>query len=140
MAHKNSRDISRDIWNFSRYLKFTYLFHDFTRPPPQRSSAERWLGNTSLPVDGYFLLVNGNIFRLYVVNRGCVKSTVGPGPILPSSSNFCNFFFLNEVHTPTNVLFIKLDKVSKFTLKITSTCSYVFRSTTIIREYSPEPS
>ena len=138
MAHKNSRDISRDIWNFSRHLKFTYLIHDFTRAPPKRSSAERWLGNTSLRVDAYFLLVNCYIFRLYVVNKGCVKSTVGPGPILPSCSNFCNFFF-NKGHTPTNAIFIKLDKVLKFTLKITSTCSYMFRSTTIIREPSPEP-
>ena len=31
-----------------------------------------------------------------------------------------------KVHTPTNALFIKLDKVLKFTLKITLTCSYIF--------------
>jgi len=51
-----------------------------------------------------------------------------------------NFYFLYRctvhfdiytVHTPTNTLFIKLDKVSKFTLKITLTCSCVFRSTTM---------
>ena len=45
-------------------------------------------------------------------------------------------FDIYEVHTPTNALFIKLDKVLKFTLKITLTCSYMFRSTTIIREPS----
>jgi len=45
-----------------------------------------------------------------------------------------------KVHTPTNAIFIKLDKVLKFTLKITLTCSYMFRSTTIIREPSLEPS
>ena len=55
MAHKNSRDISRDIWNFSRYLRFMYLFHDFSRAP-QRSSAEFWLENTSLRVDAYFFI------------------------------------------------------------------------------------
>ena len=38
-----------------------------------------------------------------------------------------------KYHTPTNALFIKLDKVLKFTLKITLTCSYMFRSTTIVR-------
>ena len=43
-----------------------------------------------------------------------------------------------KVHKPTNALFIKLDKVLKFTLKITLTCSYMFRSTTIIREPSLE--
>jgi hypothetical protein len=47
-------------------------------------------------------------------------------------------FSIYEVHTPTNALFIKIDKVLKFTLKITSTCSYMFRSTTIIREPSLE--
>jgi len=46
----------------------------------------------------------------------------------------------NKVHTPTNTLFIKLDKVLKFTLKITLTCSYMFWSTTIIKEPSLEPS
>jgi len=45
----------------------------------------------------------------------------------------------NKVHTPTNVHFIKLDRVLKFTLKITLTCSYMFQSTTIIREPSLEP-
>jgi len=43
---------------------------------------------------------------------------------------------------PTDALFIKLDKVLKFTLKITLICSYMFRSlnTTIIREPSLDPS
>jgi len=45
-----------------------------------------------------------------------------------------------KVHIPTNALFIKLDKVLKFTLKITLTCSYMFRSPIIIREPSLEPS
>jgi len=45
-----------------------------------------------------------------------------------------------KFHTPTNALFIKLVKVLKFTLKITLTCSYMFRSTAIIREPSLEPS
>jgi len=45
-------------------------------------------------------------------------------------------FGIYKVHTPTNALFIKLDRVLKFTLKITLTCSYMFRSTTIIREPS----
>jgi len=31
-----------------------------------------------------------------------------------------------KVHTPTNALFITLDKVSKFTLKLTLTCSYIY--------------
>jgi len=34
-----------------------------------------------------------------------------------------NIHCLCKVHTPTNALFIKLDKVLKFTLKITLTCS-----------------
>jgi len=37
-----------------------------------------------------------------------------------------------KVNSPTNVLFIKLDKILKFTLKITLNCSYVFRSAVII--------
>ena len=41
-------------------------------------------------------------------------------------------FDIYKVHTPTNALFIKLDKVLKFTLKITFTCSCMFRSTAII--------
>jgi len=45
-----------------------------------------------------------------------------------------------KVHTPTNALFIKLEKVLKFTLNITSTRSYMFRSTTVIREPSLGPS
>ena len=46
-----------------------------------------------------------------------------------------------KVHTPTNELLIKLDKILKFTLKITLICSYMFRflSMAIIREPSPEP-
>jgi hypothetical protein len=58
-----------------------------------------------------------------------------------------NFFYLctvhfdiYKVHTPTYAFFIKLDKVLKFTLKITLTCSYMFRSATIIRKSSLEPS
>ena len=49
-------------------------------------------------------------------------------------------FDIHKVHTPTNALCIKLDKVLKFTLNITLTCSYMFRSTTIIREPSLEHS
>ena len=49
-------------------------------------------------------------------------------------------FDIYKVHTPTNALFIKIDRVLKRTLKITSTCSYMFRSTIIIREPSLEPS
>jgi len=49
-------------------------------------------------------------------------------------------FVIHKVHTPTNELFINLYKVLKFTLKITLTCSYMFRPTTIIREPSLEPS
>jgi len=45
-----------------------------------------------------------------------------------------------KVLTPTNTLFIKLDKALKFTLKIILICSCMFRSTTIIREPSLEPS
>ena len=47
-----------------------------------------------------------------------------------------------KVHRPTNALFIKFDKVLRFTLKITLICSYMFRSlnATIIREPSLEPS
>ena len=49
----------------------------------------------------------------------------------------CTVHFDNyTVHTPTNSHFIKLDKVLKFVLKITLTCSYMFRSTTVIRETS----
>ena len=50
-------------------------------------------------------------------------------------------FDICKVRTQTNPLFIKLDKVLKFTLKITLTCSYMFLSlsTTIIREPSLEP-
>jgi len=47
---------------------------------------------------------------------------------------------IHKVYTPTNALFIKLDKVLKFTSKITLTRSYMFRSTTIIREPSLKPS
>ena len=49
-----------------------------------------------------------------------------------------NLFIMYQVHTPTNALFIKLDNILKSTLKITLACSYMFRSTTIIREPSLE--
>ena len=55
-------------------------------------------------------------------------------------AEFCNLLSVYKVHTPTNVLFIKLDTVLKFTLKIILTGSYMFRSTTIIRELSLGPS
>jgi len=58
-----------------------------------------------------------------------------------------NFFYRCAVHfdvykvqPPTNALFIKLDRVLKFTLNITFTCCYMFRSTTVNREPSLEPS
>jgi len=57
---------------------------------------------------------------------------------MPNKQNYKHIH--NKVRTPTNALFIELDKVLKFTLKITLTCSYMFRSTTIIREPSLEPS
>jgi len=38
-----------------------------------------------------------------------------------------------KVRTPTNALFITLDNVLIFTLKLTLTYSYMFRSTAIIR-------
>jgi len=53
---------------------------------------------------------------------------------------FTLHFDVCKVHTPTNALFIKLDKVLKFTLRITLTSSYMFRSTTTMREPSSEPS
>ena len=49
-------------------------------------------------------------------------------------------FDIYKIQTPTNAIFIKLDKVLKFTLKLTLTFSYMFRSTTIIREPSLQPS
>ena len=49
-------------------------------------------------------------------------------------------FDIYKVHTPTNGLFIKLDKVLKFTLKITLACSYMLLSMTIIRVPLLEPS
>jgi len=49
-------------------------------------------------------------------------------------------FDIYKLHTPTNALFIKLEQVLKFRLKSTLTCSYMFWSTTIIREPSLEPS
>ena len=51
---------------------------------------------------------------------------------------FILHFDIYRVHTPTDALFTKHDKVLKFTLKITFTCSYMFRSTTVIREPSLE--
>ena len=55
-------------------------------------------------------------------------------------AKYCDNFFIHKFRTPTNALFIKLDKVLKFTLKITLTCYYMFRSTAIIRDPSLEPS
>jgi len=52
----------------------------------------------------------------------------------------CTIYLLYIVRTPTSALFIKPDKVSKYTLKLTLTCCYMFRSTTIIREPLLEPS
>jgi len=49
-------------------------------------------------------------------------------------------FDIYNVHSPTNALFIKLDKVLKLTLRIILAFSYMFRSTTIIRKPSLEPS
>jgi len=72
--------------------------------------------------------------------------------LVPNTSlkktHFVNFFLIavpcilisiKFIHQQI-ALFINLDKVLKFTLKITLTCSYMFRSTTIIREHSLEPS
>ena len=37
----------------------------------------------------------------------------------------CTLIFMYKFHSPTNALFIKLDKVSNCTLKITLACSYM---------------
>jgi len=63
--------------------------------------------------------------------------------VLSICFNRCTVHFdIYKVHTPTNALFIKLDKVLNFTLKIISICSSAFRSlnTTIISQPSLEPS
>ena len=52
--------------------------------------------------------------------------------------SFYDFVYVKFIHQQMHS--IKLDKGLKFTLKITLTCSYMFRSTTIIREPSLEPS
>ena len=46
MKDKNSRDISRDVWNFSRYLKKKFWFIPRFLAEPQLCSAEPWLGYT----------------------------------------------------------------------------------------------
>jgi hypothetical protein len=67
-----------------------------------------------------------------------------PGEVKGTSALFvyrCTVHFgIYKVHTQTNELFIKLDNVLKFTLKITLTCPYMFRPMTIIREFSLDPS
>jgi len=67
------------------------------------------------------------------VRHFVIQLAIKSGLIIPA---------LYKVHKPTNALFIKLDEVLKFRLKITSTCSYMFLSlsTTIIREPSLESS
>jgi len=59
---------------------------------------------------------------------------------LPPDFRYTKQKKIYKVRTPTNALFIQLDNVLKFTLKITSTCSYMFRSMIIIRDPSLEPS
>jgi len=70
----------------------------------------------------------------------CVIAGSAGQKIVDSIFYRCTVHFdIYKVHIQINALFIKLDKISKFTLKTTLTCSYVFRSTTIIREPSLEP-
>jgi hypothetical protein len=50
LLDKNSRNISRDVWNFSRYFKNCTIFFSrvFEDPPPQIYSAGPWPWNTGL--------------------------------------------------------------------------------------------
>ena len=50
-------------------------------------------------------------------------------------SLYREFWYLYSSYTK-NALLIKIDKILKFTLKVNLTCSYMIRSTTIIREPS----
>ena len=63
--------------------------------------------------------------------------------VLPSEEDaekeYKNGRNLYKVHTSTNALCIKLNKLLKFTLKIILAWSYMFRSTTIMREPTLEP-
>ena len=72
---------------------------------------------------------------IHILYTGCAKikknNSGAKGLTIPT---------VYKVHTPTNAANIKIGTVLKFTLKITSTCSYMFRSlsTTVIREPSLE--
>jgi len=77
---------------------------------------------------------------IQIVIRQEVSHTVLKILNMQDAANCELVFEIYKVHTPTNALFIKLDKVLKFTLRVTLTCSYMFRSTTIIREPSLGPS
>ena len=46
-ADKNSRYISRNIWNFSKFPNFYLSFYWFLRTP-KRCFADPWLGNSAL--------------------------------------------------------------------------------------------
>jgi len=70
-------------------------------------------------------------------NEVCIAVLLSEQQAEQEHKNGKKFF---KVLTPTNALYIKLGKVLNFTLKIILTCSYMFRSTTIIREHSLEPS
>jgi len=79
----------------------------------------------------------------FILQLSCESFAIGLSLVKGNSTFFyrCTVHFdIYKVHSPTNALFIKLDKVLNFTLKITLTCCYMFRSTTIIREPSLEPS
>jgi len=75
----------------------------------------------------------------------CIPFQMKPTSCTLLLSIFTNFypctvhFDTHKVHTPTNALFIKLDKVLKLTLNITLACFYMFRSATVIRDPSLEP-
>jgi hypothetical protein len=96
------------------------------------------------PKIGSFLVADKEICM--VMHKQSVYARIGNGfYVVLLLSNLLRvtmdiFVVVYTVHILTNALFIKLDKVLKFTLKITFTCSYMFRSTAIIREPSLEPS
>ena len=94
---------------------------------------------------------DGRDLNTHLNNSKCVPNfnqktknmiPLGRGTCTWKDDFFCRTvqFGIYKVHIPRNALCIKLDKVLKFTLKITLTCCYMFRSTAIIRGPSLEPS
>jgi hypothetical protein len=134
VARQKYTDDSQELLPPSSGYKYQECKRREQVPPKQREVSTRLNGVTP-----HILTFINALSIQPIVTELSLVAMLTDGLKMPNTQKYKRDIYY-KVHTPTNALFIKLDKVLKFTLKITLSCSHMFRPTTIIREPSLQPS